>query len=194
MTASGGKTVTVRGGSVRILGIVILIAGLVLFWQYQYIPALISILIGAVFLGKPKKPVSDKTSQDDNPEDGEIVRVDSQLKKVRAVSTEHRRLAFPVDGVAENNDDGSSRQQILRTLCAGEDMAVVEVWLDDFLFYGRLEIRVMTEEGCVGMIRQKDVMTVRGYFGKSVRMIYLEITGSRNPDPGEYSAEVVIIE
>ena len=178
----------------RILGILILIAGLVLFWQYQYIPALISILIGAIFIGKPRKPVSDETSPDDNAEDGEIVRVDSQLTKVRAVSTDHRRLAFPVEGVAENNDDGSSRQQILRKLCAGEDMAVVEVWLDDFLFYGRLEIRVMTEEGCVGMIRQKDVMTVRGYFGQSVRMIYLEITSAENTALDEYRAEVVIIE
>ena len=178
----------------KILGILILIAGLILFWQYQYIPALISILIGAVFLGMPKKPVSDDNSSDDTPVDGEIVRVVSQLKKVRAVSTEHRRLAFPVVGADKNNDDGSSRQQILRTLCDGEDMAVVEVWLDDYLFYGRFEIRVMTEAGCVGHIRQKDVMTVRGYFGKSVRMIYLEITCSENAESGEYRAELVIIE
>ena len=117
----------------RILGIVILIAGLVLFWQYQYIPALISILIGAVFLGKPKKPVSDKTSQDDNPEDGEIVRVDSQLKKVRAVSTEHRRLAFPVDGVAENNDDGRCAVKSRRGLVA-PDPCVEFLHVSDFFF------------------------------------------------------------
>ena len=91
----------------KILGVLILIAGLILFWQYQYIPALISILIGAVFLGMPKKPVSDDNSSDDTPVDGEIVRVVSQLKKVRAVSTEHRRLAFPVVGADKNNDDGS---------------------------------------------------------------------------------------
>ena len=72
---------------------------------------------------------------------------------------------------------------------------VVEVWFDDYLFGGKLNIRVMTEQGCVGEIRPKDVATVRSYFGTSVRMIYLEINkaeGSTGED--EYHADVVIIE
>ena len=180
----------------RILGAVIIAAGLLLFAQFQYLPALICIVIGAIFMGKPRAPK--RVEQDGEPieePDSELVRVDAQLKKVRSMNSEHRRLAFPVDGVLKNNDDGTSRQAALRTLCEGEDPMVVEVWFDDYLFGGKLNIRVMTEQGCVGEIRPKDVATVRSYFGTSVRMIYLEITkaeGSTGED--EYHADVVIIE
>ena len=180
----------------RILGAVIIAAGLLLFAQFQYLPALICIVIGAIFMGKPRVPK--RVEQDGEPieePDSELVRVDAQLKKVRSINSEHRRLAFPVDGVLKNNDDGTSRQAALRTLCEGEDLMVVEVWFDDYLFGGKLNIRVMTEQGCVGEIRPKDVATVRSYFGTSVRMIYLEITkaeGSTGED--EYHADVVIIE
>ena len=176
----------------RILGAVIIAAGLLLFAQFQYLPALICIVIGAIFMGKPRTP---KPDEPDEETDSELVRVDSQLKKVRSVSSDHRRLAFPVDGVMKNNDDGSSRQEALRALCEGEDMMVVEVWFDDYLFGGKLNIRVMTEQGCVGEIRPKDVATVRSYFGTAVRMIYLEIAkveGAAGAD--EYHADVVIIE
>ena len=176
----------------RILGAVIIAAGLLLFAQFQYLPALICIVIGAIFMGKPRTP---KPDEPDEETDSELVRVDSQLKKVRSGSSDHRRQAFPVDGVMKNNDDGSSRQEALRALCEGEDMMVVEVWFDDYLFGGRLNIRVMTEQGCVGEIRPKDVATVRSYFGRAVRMIYLEIAkaeGSTGED--EYHADVVIIE
>ena len=180
----------------RILGAVIIAAGLLLFAQFQYLPALICIVIGAIFMGKPRAPKC--VEQDGEPieePDSELVRVDAQLKKGRSMNSEHRRLAFPVDGVLKNNDDGTSRQAALRTLCEGEDLMVVEVWFDDYLFGGKLNIRVMTEQGCVGEIRPKDVATVRSYFGTSVRMIYLEITkaeGSTGED--EYHADVVIIE
>lgn len=180
----------------RILGILVLIAGLILFCQYQYIPALISIVIGSIFVARPNPapPEEDEGPLEDNPPYGELVRVETPLKKVRMANAAFRRLTFPVDGVTMNNDDGSSRQEILSRLCAGEDLAVAQVWFDDFLYKGKVQIRVRTEEGCVGLIRQKDVDTVRGFFGKYVRMIYLEIGSSPN-DSGEheYHAEVVII-
>ena len=180
----------------RILGAVIIAAGLLLFAQFQYLPALICIVIGAIFMGKPRAPK--RVERDGEPieePDSELVRVDAQLKKVRSINSEHRRLAFPVDGVLKNNDDGTSRQAALRTLCEGEDLMVVEVWFDDYLFGGKLNIRVMTEQGCVGEIRPKDVATVRSYFGTSVRMIYLEITKAEGPiGEDEYHADVVIIE
>ena len=176
----------------RILGAVIIAAGLLLFAQFQYLPALICIVIGAIFMGKPRTP---KPDEPDEETDSELVRVDSQLKKVLSGSSDHRRLAFPVDGVTKNNDDGSSRQEALRKLCEGEDMMVVEVWFDDYLFGGKLNIRVMTEQGCVGEIRPKDVATVRSYFGRAVRMIYLEIAKAEGPSgEDEYHADVVIIE
>ena len=176
----------------RILGAVIIAAGLLLFAQFQYLPALICIVIGAIFMGKPRTP---KPEEPDEETDSERVRVDAPLTKVRSINSDHRRLAFPVDGVTKNNDDGSSRQEALRKLCEGEDMMVVEVWFDDYLFGGKLNIRVMTEQGCVGEIRPKDVATVRSYFGRAVRMIYLEIAKAEGPSgEDEYHADVVIIE
>ena len=176
----------------RILGAVIIAAGLLLFAQFQYLPALICIVIGAIFMGKPRTP---KPEEPDEETDSERVRVDAPLTKVRSMNSEHRRLAFPVDGVTKNNDDGTSRQEALRTLCEGEDMMVVEVWFDDYLFGGKLNIRVMTEQGCVGEIRPKDVATVRSYFGTAVRMIYLEIVKAEaSSGADEYHADVVIIE
>lgn len=176
----------------RILGAVIIAAGLLLFAQFQYLPALICIVIGAIFMGKPRTP---KPEEPDEETDSERVRVDAPLTKVRSINSDHRRLAFPVDGVMKNNDDGSSRQEALRKLCEGEDMMVVEVWFDDYLFGGKLNIRVMTEQGCVGEIRPKDVATVRSYFGTAVRMIYLEIVKAEaSSGADEYHADVVIIE
>ena len=176
----------------RILGAVIIAAGLLLFAQFQYLPALICIVIGAIFMGKPRTP---KPEEPEEETDSERVRVDAPLTKVRSMNSEHRRLAFPVDGVTKNNDDGTSRQEALRRLCEGEDMMVVEVWFDDYLFGGKLNIRVMTEQGCVGEIRPKDVATVRSYFGTAVRMIYLEIAKAEGSSGAEeYHADVVIIE
>ena len=176
----------------KILGGLIILAGFVLFAQFQYIPAFICLVIGAIFMGKPRTP---REEPEEDGQDSELVRVDAPLQKVRSTNTELRRLAFPVDEVTMNNDDGSSRQEYLRLLCGGEDMAVVAVWFDDYLFGGKLCIRVMTEQGCVGQIRPKDVTTVRSYFGKAVRMIYLEISSVKD-DSGtdEYHADVVIIE
>ena len=177
----------------RILGILIILAGVILFCQNQVLPALISILIGAVFAAMPKKsPPEEETPS--NEENSELVRVETPLKKVRPARTDFIRMTFPVDGVTENNDDGSSRQEILHRLCMGEDMAVAGVWFDDFVYARKIRIRVRTEEGCVGMVRQKDVETVRGYFDKPVRMVYLEIDSTPDADVGRvYRAEVVII-
>ena len=117
----------------KILGALIILAGFVLFAQFQYIPAFICLVIGAIFMGKPRTP---REEPEEDGQDSELVRVDAPLQKVRSTNTELRRLAFPVDEVTMNNDDGSSRQEFLRTLCGGEDMAVVDVWFDDYLFGG----------------------------------------------------------
>ena len=183
----------------RILGILIIIAGFALYCQHMVLPSLITIVIGSVFAAIPKKsvPEEEQPSEENRPsadENSEYVRVDTPLRKVPPVTSGFYRLAFPVDGVCELNDDGSSRQEILQRLSEGEDIAVADVWFDDFLYARKIRIRVKTLEGCVGLIRQKDVDTVRGFFEKPVRMVYLEI-GSSLDTGGErlYHAEVVII-
>lgn len=178
----------------RILGILILIAGVALFCQHQILPALITIVIGSIFTAIPKKSLPEEEEETSGEEDGELVRVDTPLKKVPQATSVYHRLNFPVDGVTKLNDDGSSRQEILQQLCAGEDMAVADVWFDDFVYAHKIRIRVRTHEGCVGLIRQKDVDTVRGFFEKPVRMVYLEIDSSAgSSNEREYRAEVVII-
>ncbi len=181
----------------KILGALFIAAGFILFAQNQIPATLISILIGSVFIALPRHHSSDNSDSftDSDSADNEMVHVDAPLKRVQATSTDHRRLAFPVDGVTALNDDASSRQDILHRLCGDEDLCVREVWFDDYLFGGKVAIRVMTDEGCVGQIRQKDVNTVRSYFGELVRMIYLEISKKENTngDP-VYYADVVIIE
>ncbi len=183
----------------RILGILIIIAGVALFCQHLVLPSLITIVIGSVFAAIPKKsiPEEEEPSEEKRPsgeENSEYVRVDTPLRKVPPVTSGFYRLTFPVDGVCERNDDGSSRQEILQRLCEGEDMAVADVWFDDFIYAHKIRIRVKTLEGCVGLIRQRDVETVRGFFEKPVRMVYLEI-GSSTDSSGErrYHAEVIII-
>ena len=72
----------------RILGAVIIAAGLLLFAQFQYLPALICIVIGAIFMGKPRAPK--RVERDGEPieePDSELVRVDAQLKKVRSINS-----------------------------------------------------------------------------------------------------------
>ena len=176
----------------KILGALFILAGVILFAQFQYLPAFICIVLGAIFMGKPRPEPEEEEEED---ADREVVRVDAPLQKVRTAGAEHRRLAFPVDGVTVNNDDGSSRQEILQALCEGEDMAIVELWFDDYLFDGKLHIRVMTDQGCIGEIRLKDVPTVRSYFGKAVRMIYGELNREERENGTQvYLADVVIIE
>ena len=147
-------------------------------------------MIGSVFAAIPKKsiPEEEEPSEEMRPsgdENSEYVRVDTPLRKVPPVTSGFYRLTFPVDGVFERNDDGSSRQEILQRLCEGEDMAVADVWFDDFIYAHKIRIRVKT---------QRDVETVRGFFEKPVRMVYLEI-GSSADSSGErrYHAEVIII-
>lgn len=178
----------------RILGGLMILAGFVLFAQSQYLPTLICFGIGAVMLGKPKpeeKPEEEEATPDEDPADGEYVRVKAPLTKVRVVQTDYRRLAFPVDGVMKHNDDGSSRQENLDRLSGGENVSIAKIWFDDYVLNGRLSIRVMTDEGCVGTIRSKDVATVRSYFGKKVHMIYLEVSRTESET---WRADVVIIE
>ena len=181
------------GVHMKILGALIILAGFVLFAQYQYLPAFICIVIGAIFMGKPREQRIDP-GESDRP-DSEVVRVELPFQKMRSSNSGLRRLAFPVDEVTMNNDDGTSRQEYLRALSSGEDISVADVWFDDYFFDGKLCIRVMTEQGCVGQIRPKDVSTVRAYFGKAVRMIYLEISRIKNERAEEeYHADVVVIE
>ena len=65
---------------------------------------------------------------------------------------------FPVAGVTFKNDDGTSRQQILREICKGEDDGVTNAWLEWYQYRGEDAYRVMTSAGCVGTVRKNDIV------------------------------------
>ena len=64
---------------------------------------------------------------------------------------------FPVAGVTFHNDDGTSRQKILRELCDGDDFGYDSAWLEWYKYKNEDAYRVMTSEGCVGNVRRSDI-------------------------------------
>lgn len=71
------------------------------------------------------------------------------------------RSVFSVAGVTFDNDDGTSRQEILREICEGDLDGVDEnCWLNPYLYNGEMALGVMTSFGCVGNIRRNDVEEV----------------------------------
>ena len=69
---------------------------------------------------------------------------------------------YAVAGVTFRNDDGSSRQDILRSICAGKGRGQSEATLEQYDYNGSPAIRVITPAGCVGNVRRTDVADVLG--------------------------------
>lgn len=90
------------------------------------------------------------------------------------------RDGFPVAGVTFRNDDGTSRQKILRELCDGEDFVSVPVELEPYEYKGEDAVRVVTPEGCVGNIRREDVEDVMEMLEDGPKEIYMEINTFEN--------------
>lgn len=64
---------------------------------------------------------------------------------------------FSVAGVTFQNEDGSSRQDILRAVCAGKKRGQSDVVLEQFDYKGSPAVRVLTPAGCVGNVRRTDL-------------------------------------
>lgn len=104
-----------------------------------------ALLAVVMFVIKPKpmvKPEPAATKTDTGPE------------------IDFRYLEFPVAGVTFSNEDGKSRQKILKKLCDGEEQGWESADLEECEYKGDPAIRVMTDEGSVGFIRSSDVKTV----------------------------------
>lgn len=76
---------------------------------------------------------------------------------IRATSGVVIQKRFAVAGVTFDNDDGSSRQEILREICEGDEDGDTEAWLEWYQYRGQDAYRVMTPHGCVGNVRKNDV-------------------------------------
>ena len=83
-----------------------------------------------------------------------------------AWAEKYASLVTNIAGVTFNNDDGSSRQQILADVMArgGE----VEVTLDEFYYKGSQAVRVLVDGRCIGNIPKHRVEEVRAVLDRIV--------------------------
>ena len=102
------------------------------------------------------------------------------------------RKHFPVAGVTFKNDDGSSRQKILKDFLA-VDISVTPCILEEYEYEGEPAVRVITCDGCVGNIRASDVDEVLEYSNHDVSQPSLSIEKFKN-EAGKtiYRADVCI--
>lgn len=110
---------------------------------------------------------------------------------VRHTSSVPRRSVFPVAGVTFKNDDGSSRQEILRTICGGGEEGSTEAWLEWYQYRGEDAYRVVTPEGIVGNIRKSDIQAAVTAIG--AEKVRLDVEQFENDDEVLiYRADVVV--
>ena len=127
----------------------------------------------------------------------EQIQQEYEAEKARQAAEAARftRTYYPVAGVTFKNEDGSSRQRILRSLCDGEEYGHASVTFDEYEYEGSPAIRVLTDSGCVGNIRQSQVEEFQKYFDTEVHSIFLSIDTFED-DEGKriYRADVVVVE
>lgn len=99
---------------------------------------------------------------------------------------------FAVAGVTFKNDDGSSRQYILKKIEQSDDYSDSTAYLEKYTYEGNPAISVSTVYGCVGNIRHNDVKTVLPLIeGDYIARIYVEHFEDEN-DKTIYRADVNI--
>lgn len=99
---------------------------------------------------------------------------------------------FAVAGVTFKNDDGSSRQSILKKVERSDNYSDSTAYLEKYTYEGRPAISVSTVYGCVGNIRHNDVNTVLPLIeGAYIARIYAEHFEDEN-DKTIYRADVKI--
>ena len=104
---------------------------------------------------------------------------------VRATSSIATARTFPVAGVTFKNDDGSSRQDILRELCEGVEKGEADCWFEPFLYKGEMALHVKIGSDCVGNVRRSDVQTVMDCIKASKTGAHLQAELFENDDGEE---------
>lgn len=111
----------------------------------------------------------------------------------RASARVVRQKAFPVAGVTFRNDDGTSRQDILREICGGMEDGSATAWLEWFQYKGEDAYRVMTAEGCVGNVRRcdiREVVTAVGASDVELQVEYFETDDGRELYRADIMADI----
>ena len=99
---------------------------------------------------------------------------------------------FKVVGVTYNNDDGTSRQRILKTLCDGDKDGTAWAKLEAYEYEGAPAVRVMTEEGCVGNIGREHVQRAMKLVDRPANKTKLNIESFTADRKRIFRADVVI--
>lgn len=122
--------------------------------------------------------------------------LDKKAKKEAASSStsdqQDNSLFLAVAGVTFKNDDGSSRQIILKTVAESDSYTDSTAYLERYDFEGKDAISVSTVFGMVGNIRHSDVQKVLPILeGNYIARIYPETFEDEN-DKTIYRADVKI--
>lgn len=100
---------------------------------------------------------------------------------------------FPVAGVMFKNEDGSSRQNILKKVAKSENYSDSTAYLEKYFYDEAPAIRVSTEYGCVGNIRKSDVQTVLSLIEDSNYIARIDVEDFEDEDGKTiYRADVTI--
>lgn len=129
--------------------------------------------------------------------------LDKKAKKEAAADAERKayeakkksvEIMLPVVGEKYDNDDGSSRQKILKSFCDEAGTGVAYVSLEQYEHEGAPAIHVVTEEGCVGNIRANDVEKVLPLLGgKWMASPQIYITSEEDDDENViYQADIFL--
>ena len=123
---------------------------------------------------------------------GKKYKKQSAATKAPENAPEQPAYMFAVAGVTFKNDDGSSRQYILKKIEQSDDYSDSTAYLEKYTYEGRPAISVSTVYGCVGNIRHNDVNTVLPLIeGDYIARIYAEHFEDEN-DKTIYRADVKI--
>lgn len=90
----------------------------------------------------------------------------AEMEASRKEREKYQYVSFPVAGVTFKNDDGSSRQKILKEICDSEEEGYARAELEAYTYEGEPAIRVLVDSDCIGNIRRSDVSKVTPFLDR----------------------------
>ena len=169
----------------KIFGVLFILAAVLFFLISKYVWAVIFAILGIFYIGVKPKTKKEKAVEE------EAARAAAAAEA--AAKNPYEVFYFDVAGVTFDNDDGKSRQKILRAICDGDEYGRADAELVAYTYEGEPAFRVMTDEGCVGNIRQKDIAEVQGLLDRNVHSIVVSAEEYEDDnDRKKYSADVEI--
>lgn len=167
------------------LGLFLLLCGVVAFFNAAFGVSLFFLAAGSIIAGKAMtdRKYAEKVATP------AAKQAEAAAKRAREV-----HISYPVAGVTFDNDDGTSRQRILKDNCEYGEIGLVECVLKEYKYEGEPAIAVWTQKGRVGNIRRSDVREVSDLLHAGDFIKFLSISTFEN-DEGDtiYRADVTAV-